>query len=125
MKTFKEWLNLKENYYMGRPHGPMGPDGKIYGHAGGPVERISGSNTWRTAEMPSLPPPIKIKNNESEGLWRANSPQIRLGYLARYLAAAPDAEKLNLHNMDWKDLPKEAQIAVEKEMNSKVQWKKY
>lgn len=122
MKTFKEWLNTKENLYMGRPHGPMGPDGRIYGHSNGPVEQVPGSGTWRSSPVSTgrqfSPPPVPVLNNnqdESEGLWKANGPRIRLAYLWKI----PNAEQLNLHNMDWKDLPPEAKEAASKEMDSK------
>jgi len=46
MKTFKEWI--KEQMHMGRPHGPMGPDGKVYGWSSGPVSQVQGTNTWKS-----------------------------------------------------------------------------
>lgn len=121
MKTFKEWLNAKENLYMGRPHGPMGPDGRIYGHSSGPIQQVPGSGTWRASSVATgrqlnpLPvPALKSNQNEGEGLWKANSRLVRLGYLS----TIPNAEQLNLHNMNWEDLPPEAKQAALKSMNA-------
>ena len=55
--------------------------------------------------IPSLPKKINHQDSEAEGLWKANSPLTRLGYLYGF----PKAKELNLHNMDWNDLPSDAQ----------------
>ena len=97
MKTFQEWLAIKEN---------MGVTGQS------PVA------TGRQLTRPRLPyPPPKNPNAAASlaaGQWKANDPQVRLSYLWRI----PNAEKLKLHTMDWDALPPEAQQAAAKDMNS-------
>ena len=63
MKTFKEWIRIKEQMHMGRPHGPMGPDGKIYGWSSGPVSKVQGTNTWKSddRQLPKKATPKKSK----------------------------------------------------------------
>jgi len=110
MNNFLEWIKLKEsNMYFGQPHGPMGPDGRIYGHASGPIGKLAGTNTWATVQT------ALAKSKEHEGLWTANGPVVRLGYLS----AIPNAENLGFHNMSWGELPKEIQNAVIRSMDSK------
>jgi hypothetical protein len=53
--------------------------------------------------------------SEEAGLWRANGPLTRLGYLS----SIPNAKQLGLHMMSWEQLSPEAQQAARKEMNSK------
>jgi len=90
MKTFQDWLSLKENMTTGQS----------------PV-----------ATGRQITPPIhylKKPNAAAAGLWQANSPLARLSYLS----SMPNAKQLGLHIMDWEDLPPEAQKAAEKDMNS-------
>jgi hypothetical protein len=112
MKTFQEWLSIKENMYMGRPNGQMGPDGRVYGHASGPVAQVPGSKTWASSgTMPNA------SNSESGTLrlWKGTSPQVRLGYLS----GVPDAEQKNYHMWSWEYLPPDVQQLITKNMESK------
>ena len=106
MKTFQEWLTIKEN---------MGITGQS------PVA------TGRQLPRPRMPypppknPNVAVANNwkvnnssEAAGQWKANNPVVRLSYLWRI----PNAEKLGLHTMDWDALPPEAQQAAVKDMNA-------
>ena len=81
MKTFQEWLSLKENMTTGQS----------------PVA------TGRQM-TPSIPY-LKKPNPAAAGLWKANGPLTRLSYLH----SIPNAEQLGLHKMNWEDLPPEAQ----------------
>jgi hypothetical protein len=97
MKTFQEWLSIKEN---------MGMTGQS------PVA------TGRQLTPPRMPPPPprapNAASSEAAGLWRANGPIVRLSYLS----SIPNAKQLGLHTMDWDALPPQAQQAAAKDMNS-------
>ena len=90
MKTFQEWLSLKENMTTGQS----------------PVA------TGRQMTPPI--PYLKKPNPAAAGLWKANGPLTRLSYLH----SIPNAKQLGLHQMDWEALPPEAQQAAQKDMNS-------
>lgn len=112
MKTFQEWLSIKENMYMRRPYGQMGPDGRVYGHASGPVAQVPGSKTWASSgTMPNA------SNSESGTvrLWKGTSPQVRLSYLS----GVPDAEQKNYHMWSWEYLPPDVQQLIAKNIESK------
>jgi len=113
MKTFQEWLAIKEN---------MGVTGQSPVATGRqlPSPRMPyPPPKSNAASSYAAPPPYSPKNPnaaslEAAGQWKANGPQVRLSYLWRI----PNAEKLRLHTMDWDALPPEAQQAAAKDMNA-------
>jgi hypothetical protein len=134
MKTFNEWIKIKEQeqMHMGRPNGPMGPDGKVYGWSGGPASQIQGTGTWKSGQssvatgrqlpappLPTQPPkpnsqPTNNKDEkEAEGLWRANNGVVRGGYLSGV------NNYQQFLNKDWQQLPPEVKEMAKKSMFSR------
>jgi hypothetical protein len=132
MKTFNEWIKIKEQgqMHMGRPNGPMGPDGKIYGWSGGPASQVQGTGTWKSGQssvatgrqltpppLPTQPPKTNNQpvNNEkeAEGLWSANNNVVRGGYLSGV------NNYQQLVNKNWQQLPPEVREIAKKSMFSR------
>jgi hypothetical protein len=114
MKTFQEWLNLKENMYMGRPYGQMGPDGRIYGQSGGPASQVPGTGTWKSYPQNSPSQSGNPYKSDDAGFWMSRSPQERIFWLKNI----PNAESLGYHKVLWGDLPPEVQQVASVAMNS-------
>jgi hypothetical protein len=100
MKTFQEWLSIKEN--MGVTGQPPVTTGRQM--APPPIPYLKKPN----------PTTLMKPNPQAAGLWKANGPVVRLSYLS----SIPNAKQLGLHTMDWDALPPEAQQAAAKDMNA-------
>ena len=118
MKTFTEWL---KEMHMGRPHGQMGPDGRIYGHSTGPIEKIPGTNTWQSS-MPNIPSTPKEDESLEEELWNSLSPEERLTYLNGHNFMSPQELQLSgLQNLQWNQLDDKAKYQIN--ANQQFRWK--
>jgi hypothetical protein len=118
MKTFNEWL---EEMHMGRPHGQMGPDGRIYGHSTGPIAQIPGTNTWQSSRS-NVQSPSKEEESLEEELWNSLNTQERLAYLSGHDFMSPqELQQSGLQNLQWNQLDDKAKYQIN--ANQEFRWK--
>lgn len=107
MKTFIKWL---EQFHLGRPYGPMGPDGRVYGHSTGPLQQIPGTGTWRSFDRSAS---SKKGDSTEEQLWNSLSPQERLIYLNGHNFMSPqELQQSGIQNLQWHELDDKAKFQI-------------